>query len=682
MSVFFGGVRVDNVRDPLEKAWRRVNDKAIDAWARGVAAAFVVAAASKVDTPLWTGRAATASELAAVVAQAPVEFVARFARGYGAYVRGQWPVAVEQFAQLVESIDFEFEWRLRAWCAAAAAVPKMEAGDERRAAHQRIKQFGDAAAEQCIDKNQRAGVATLRGRLLHVVEREFADAETLLRKACKWRPDDVGARRFLLNVVCDAKNPKRFSREELLALCDAPTGNLDLRLDHAECLGKIAKKLKNVKKKRKLQSAVRDTVDCVVEAIEEKQLGARAAHLYNRCARVLTHSAGLSTADRASRMRIERLIDAGLDRVCVDDAKRDDLIGKLCWLGAGVVHGRSRSGLKYAWIGLRRTPAHEKCAECAEIVRADALTRARDWDAFIAGIRNSAIVARHKKWAPFIDLAELELLRSCDFHLLGEQTVIGAVPRDDFDVAKFVGYLASALTCANRDDVWQYRCCVSDIARTVTQLAKAHRPSDRLNGKIPEHVIDAYDCLNEYVASQTALGLDVVLYRADYASPADLPTAGIRAKDPDEDQYSVDQHIEDGDLPTRFLSFSSQLPAAFMYWIKASKVGDERALCAVELAHAFRVWRFVGRDGASRGVPQARATVDREFVVEPADACLPFDTVARVYDVAACVRDNDVVREFVADAHAMLDGNGKKLGYDKFVGKYVEKGVEQHLKLH
>ena len=648
LTTFMGGAHArGDLLDLLEKAWRRVTDDAIDEWARGVAAAFVVAATSKVGSPLWANRAILAAERTAVVAQAPAEFVAQFARGYGEYVRGRWAAAFERFAQLVDSAELAFGWRLRAWLAAAAAVPKIRAdGGARRAAYARIAQFGsDAAKKLKKDQSQRAAVATLRGRLLHVVERKFAVAETLLRNACRWRPEDVGARRFLLNVICDAQNRKKYSREELLALCaDVPATNLDVKLDVADCMGKIAKKMKSKDEKGDLQSIVRATVDGVVEAIEEKRLGARAAHLYYRCARVLTHNAGLSTADYANRKRIVRFIDAGLECVRADDAKRDDLIGKLCWLGANVVHGRRRSGLKYAWTALRRAPAYDKCNELANLIRSEMTGRAKHWDAFVGQIRDGAVRARHKKWAPFIDLAELEVLRGCEFRLLDEQQIVGeAVPRNGaFDTTKFLDHLKQALACADRKDRWEHRCCVSDVARTVAMLDQAHRPSDRLGGEVPAHVIDAYDCRNKFVAMQQSLGRAAVLYRADYASPADLPLKGLRAKDPSEEQYSVDEHIGDGGLPSRFLSFSSQLPAAFMYWIKASKVGDERALCAVDLtSHEFRVWRFVDRDGAGKGAAQARATVDREFVVEPADECLPFAVVARVADVAACVRESD-----------------------------------------
>ena len=117
LTTFMGGAHArGDLLDLLEKAWRRVTDDAIDEWARGVAAAFVVAATSKVGSPLWANRAILAAERTAVVAQAPAEFVAQFARGYGEYVRGRWAAAFERFAQLVDSAELVPGWRRRLPC--------------------------------------------------------------------------------------------------------------------------------------------------------------------------------------------------------------------------------------------------------------------------------------------------------------------------------------------------------------------------------------------------------------------------------------------------------------------------------------------------------------------------------------------------------------------------------------
>lgn len=98
------------------------------------------------------------------------------------------------------------------------------------------------------------------------------------------------------------------------------------------------------------------------------------------------------------------------------------------------------------------------------------------------------------------------------------------------------------------------------------------------------------------------------LYRADYEDRRGKHKRdGIVAKNPDNDVHTSQDHINNGDLSTRFISFTTALPVAVMYWAQdySSKQRKDRVLLEIDISDPrFLVWDIVVRDMLPQGQSQ------------------------------------------------------------------------------
>lgn len=145
---------------------------------------------------------------------------------------------------------------------------------------------------------------------------------------------------------------------------------------------------------------------------------------------------------------------------------------------------------------------------------------------------------------------------------------------------------------------------------------------------------------------------------------------GIVAKNPDNDVNTSQDHINDGNLSTRFISFTTALPVALMYWAQdyssKQKQRKDRVLLEIDVRSRFLVWEVVVRDMLpSHTAAQGRATVDREVIIEPASHSLSQACIRASFDCHRCYDENEIFR-------TLVDGTPPKASYDKFASKYLD----------
>jgi hypothetical protein len=145
-----------------------------------------------------------------------------------------------------------------------------------------------------------------------------------------------------------------------------------------------------------------------------------------------------------------------------------------------------------------------------------------------------------------------------------------------------------------------------------------------------------------------AFGLGTrTLFRADYENRRGTHESnGIVAKNPDNTINTAQDHIADGTLATRFISFTTALPVAVMYWASDFCCQQkDRVLLEVTLTNPrFLIWDIVVRDLLPRGREQARVVLDREVIVEPACRALDGAVIQAEFDCRACYNENPTFR--------------------------------------
>lgn len=164
------------------------------------------------------------------------------------------------------------------------------------------------------------------------------------------------------------------------------------------------------------------------------------------------------------------------------------------------------------------------------------------------------------------------------------------------------------------------------------------------------------------------LDLPSTLYRSDYEDRCDQYLQhGIFAKDPDNNIDTVEDHIRDGDRNTKFISFTTAFSVAVMYWAQDKSAYDKnRVLLTVDINHPdFLVWDVAVRDVLPQGVSQARATRDREVIIEPAERQLSHQVIVQITDCLRCYNESESFR-------MVVNKTPRKADYGKFAMNYLD----------
>lgn len=623
--------------DVLEKALRRVDDATLPEWPRVVAARFVCVAVpllhrNSAEAVHWSQERRRCDELSSR-GSFDTEFAKKFCEAYGAQLCAQWQDAWDHFFASNSATADKDEKRC-AWCGAAAVWPKMA---DRPVVDSFVK-----VGERCLavdNDGERAAILTLLGRIAHV-SRNFELAEKRLRDANSLRPGDTGTLRFLADVLLDDRhNGRLFEACALLEqVRDAHKENVDVLMDLADAHGKCA--LANKDAKARHNKEVVELVRTITQLVCHKSIVGRRSHIYARCARILMHGGGLPSTGP-----VVELIEAGLAAVLPHDNKRVELMISLNKAGfqlfrkqllAPVAFVKDSRALKYAWGMVRAAGDSDdpRVVECALFIKEQCRLRNEHWDEF-AKLPQARFTPR---WMPHVDLAELTIWRE----FRPESVLNGRIPlnskaRTPKAEANLLEHVNRAVGGAVTD-----RCTHSDVARLLSFVDGSVKVPPAL-----AHGVAAYRRL--WGATKGRL-----LYRADYEQN-NTPTDGIRAKNPKDTKYTAEQHVADGSLKTRFVSFTTALPVALMHWARAknSKPPTRRHLVAVDPTHyLFRVSEVTEHSELPRGKAQAQATADREIVVSFASDSLPLSAIDRDYDVEECIADNITFAKLISATRA------------------------------
>jgi hypothetical protein len=669
------------ISDPLEHAFRRVQDSTVGKFVRAVAACFVLAviASFKRTTPEsvhWTNEV---SHCKLLVSESPVDVASapNFCLGYGAQLRAQWQDAFSYYKKSYECEPCSCE----AWCAAASVWVKMESREHDA---ELLSAGGNLRADSTLPDDLRAGVCTLLGRIAHV-EQRFEDAEKLLDEANRLRPGDVGTLRFLGGLALDDRQPGGAKAviaaeflEQALKLCPDST---DVLLDLADMNRLLAHKHK--KGRETYVTKCNELLDQVVRLVNDQSIIGRRSHIYERCASAAFYLPW--TQDRTTRVLL--FVDAGLAALQRSDEKHDQLRLSLNYIAFRCYHdprkpdrfvqGRS---LQYAWNIVRMgAPTEKKARECVDFVVAECDRRTENWGAFAGQLPPHVDM---QSWYPLVSKIEVllwtkfvrtpladddEAVIKTPLFGVTEKAMSNAMPSADSAREEILALLK--LAEEHKDTLpnverWLRRQCMSDIRRVVSYTLEDSVAADT-------RLVSEYRRLWSIVRKSPSQ----LLFRADYAHN-NTERNGITALDPDERSYTVEQHINEGSLKTRFVSFSTTLAVAVMHWAKSKKNGELRALVAVDPTHfQFRLWSVVDRDALQRSVAQARSTADREVIVEFASRSLPPSAICYVYDAENCYKKSQAFKKLV-------DWTGSATGFDKFAGKYADLGAEAELALY
>lgn len=218
------------------------------------------------------------------------------------------------------------------------------------------------------------------------------------------------------------------------------------------------------------------------------------------------------------------------------------------------------------------------------------------------------------------------------------------------------------------------RAVLCDTARMLSLVREQH--CDSLLGRFEP--ADASILRNLVAARRKLNGLidegKCLLYRAEYETRrVAIDTVGIEAKNADDQQYTVRDHIDKGSYDTRFVSFTTAKSVAAMYWAKSFKQGENRLLLACDASHfKFRVWSVhTSTDFGWKSPAHKRTATDREVVVECAQRSLSPEVIVEKYDCKRCHDENRDFRSLVDNMPQKSPYYGYKF-YEAFAADFLD----------
>jgi hypothetical protein len=229
-------------------------------------------------------------------------------------------------------------------------------------------------------------------------------------------------------------------------------------------------------------------------------------------------------------------------------------------------------------------------------------------------------------WAP-----ELAL---CELHIVG-----GALRFDEtkrlLEVKQAVASLLARALQQQQFDGQRFALC--DVARQLTMAKDVGLEPRDLIESMPTFARGRLRPLVEArLKLLDAVGEGGALFRAEYdTSRAAFAQRGIVAKDATETRHTAAEHVHNGDLATRFVSFTTTLAVATTYWMFAYRrtLRENRMLLRLNALHpTFRVFEVRTRADFPQGRAQGCATLDREVIIH---GSFPASCVSCEYDAAA-----------------------------------------------
>jgi tetratricopeptide (TPR) repeat protein len=192
------------------------------------------------------------------------------------------------------------------------------------------------------------------------------------------------------------------------------------------------------------------------------------------------------------------------------------------------------------------------------------------------------------------------------------------------------------------------QCRAWDVAK-ATVLAE-------FSEEAAKQVEDALEMIELVEESSSTILVDFEEWKVMYrAHPSELITSsgGYRAKGPTA-AFTAQQHVKDGGLDTQFMSFTSCLPVAVMYWIQKRGWEDGKDVRLLVLSTRYAQLRLKtakGRYQMDNGTrEQGRAALDMEVILEPAGGEIPREAVKWQYDLKRCYAESTPFKALVDGA--------------------------------
>jgi tetratricopeptide (TPR) repeat protein len=385
----------------------------------------------------------------------------------------------------------------------------------------------------------------------------------------------------------------------------------------------------------KQYSQARKFHEKLIDVSEQHYHGRRAFYQFKMASFLLY--AGMSTEwDSWVPLEVEQHARQGLRRLDddggVDQGTELKLHAVLVRLFSWVVKGRETDRRKHAWHFIRLSatlPAQAQQPKdvefCVELLREH-----------LSAVVTKARVAREPvdtfdgsdpadAWAGERALCELAICERVRF------------AQDDY-IAHVQNSLLGMVNAVSAS-----RLGLCDVARMVMMCAADLRA--RLISPLPPAL---QSNINELIDARTKVLQFGELHRAEYAcSRDDFSNRGLVAKDPSDTLYSALDHINDGDLKTRYISFTSTPAVAATYWMSAWRhsVPENRMLLTLDPSHPrFRVFEVVEREDVAHGQAQGRVATDREVVIH---GHFPACCVEREYNAKAAYEQDELFRGVV-----------------------------------